>query len=244
MGRKGRKPNYTDQQLEVAAYTIFRNTGEWPAIDDFKKEYTCSFERARRAINEAYATAVGAPVEATYFEALAVYAGFFGLDDALAYMKALQKDPLVPKNKSRRNLRAAVILHCPQHYSHRATADELLEILQEQKELEDKYQSKTRQKITIDTRPFPSRFSLQEYGSERLRRNRRVADDTSEGWGNVKRAREAEEMMDQLGVRTEVEAPGRDVWVNGPPEGWQWGSDEGGDPRDQMRLRVEWRGRR
>lgn len=188
MSQKGRKPNCTDQQLEVAAYTIYRNTGEWPNVEEFKKTYSCSFERARRAIDEARTTVAGASVEATHFEALAVYAGFESFDEALTTILTLQKAPSNISKMKKRELRAAVLMHCPQDYSPRATVTTLREILRSHGITDDELTNKQKrnaeidkQSPKVDEQSFDYRFSFQEYGNERARRGRVKAVDDALG---------------------------------------------------------------
>lgn len=177
MSQKGRKPKCTDQQLEVAAYTIYRNTGEWPRVDEFKSIYNCSFERARRAIDEAYTTVAGASIEATYFEALAVYAGFQDIDTALSKILTLQKAPSNISKMKKRELRAAVMMRCPQEYASYLTAEELRAILRKHGTSDDELTNKQKRDEEIEEQSpegveqyFALRFSFQEYGSERMRR--------------------------------------------------------------------------
>lgn len=118
---------YSDQQLEIFAYTIYRNTHRWPTIQDFRKTYECSYERAERAITEAQMTASGA-IEATLFEALAIYAGFSSSWTALLALETWRKTPDL-KTMKKPELRAAVVMICPHKYLRRATADELRKIL-------------------------------------------------------------------------------------------------------------------
>lgn len=183
MSQKGRKPKYTDQQLEVAAYTIYRNTWEWPSVEDFKSIYSCSFERARRAINEARITVAGASIEATHFEALAVYAGFESIDAALSKILALQKAPSNLSKMKKSELRAAVIMRCPQKYSPYLTANELRAILRDHRTSDSEQENKDQRDAEIDNQSpkelprFPLRFSFQEYGSERRQRNRDIISD-------------------------------------------------------------------
>lgn len=177
MSQKGRKPKCTDQQLEVAAYTIYRNTGEWPRVDDFKSIYNCSFERARRAIDEAYATVAGASIEATHFEALAVYAGFQDIDAALSKILTLQKAPSNISKMKKNELRAAVMMRCPQEYASYLTAEELRAILRKHGTSDDELTNKQKRDEEIEEQSpegveqdFALRFSFQEYGSQRMRR--------------------------------------------------------------------------
>ena len=188
MSQKGRKPEHTDQQLEVAAYTIYRNTGEWPSIKDFKKTYSCSFERAQRAIDEAYTTVAGASIEATHFEALAVYAGFESFDEALTTILTLQKAPSNISKMKKRELRAVVLMRCPQDYSPRATVKELREILRKHGISDDELTNKQKreeeidkQSPKVDGQSFAYRFSFQEYGNERARRGKVKAVDDALG---------------------------------------------------------------
>lgn len=222
MSQKGRKPKCTDQQLEVAAYTIYRNTGEWPSVEDFKSAYNCSFERARRAIDEAYTTVASASIGATHFEALAVYAGFPHLRAALSTILTLQKAPSNISEMKKNELRAAVMMRCPQEYSPYSTAEELRAILRKHGTSDDKLINKQKRDAEIEEQSpegveqFALRFSFQEYGSERMRRFDGIL--SSE-----------ESLMAVQAVRHEPFAVIPSMPWNRGADVWQW---EGPNPRE------------
>lgn len=231
MNQKGRKPNCTDQQLEVAAYTIYRNTGEWPSVEAFKSIYNCSFERARRAIDEAYTTVAGASIEATHFEALAVYAGFQDIEAALSKILTLQKAPSNISKMKKNELRAAVMMRCPQEYTSYLTAEELRAILRKHGTSDDELTNKQKRDEEIDKQSpegveqyFALRFSFQEYGSERMRRYIGLL--PSEALH--RRAKEEQRISRVIPYLPSPYARVADAW--------QWGEE---DPRAVGRLRVK-----
>lgn len=179
-----RPRTYSDQQLEIFAYTLYRNLRRWPTIDEFRKTYKCSYERAERAITEAQITASGA-VEATLFEALAIYAGFTDCESALLLLETWRKAPDL-ENMKKPALRAAVAMICPQKYSSRATTEELKQILREAgvKDTPEENLNKRRLQIqelygdwpiagktSNDMSDYFAKWSAQEYASERSRRH-------------------------------------------------------------------------
>lgn len=126
----GRKAKFTDDELELLAYQYFKTHTDWPKVQQFMTAFPCSCERATRAIKAARRTAKAA-VPATLFEALAVYAGFKDIDDARQYLKELQQKPGNISQMKKRDLRASVIMLCPEEYAHNATTTKLREILKE-----------------------------------------------------------------------------------------------------------------
>ena len=177
------QPTYSDRQLEIFAYTIYRTTHRWPTIEKFRETYRCSYKRAQQAIAEAQMTASGA-IEATLFEALAIYAGFENLESALLELERWRKAPDLNKMK-KSALRATVAMICPQHFKRRATVEELKQILRDAgvEDTPEKNLNKRRLQIqelykdwpTIKDRlNYPSEYSQkwteQEYANERSRR--------------------------------------------------------------------------
>ncbi len=124
----GRKPRFTDDELELLAYAHFKNTGQWPQVQIFMADFPCSCERATRAIRAAQTTATAA-VEASLFDALAVYAGFKGLNEARSKILSLLVAPGNLARMKKQELRASVVLLCPEEYSPRHTAAELRDTL-------------------------------------------------------------------------------------------------------------------
>lgn len=182
-----RSRTYSDKQLEIFAYTFYRNALQWPNIKAFRETYECSYERAERAIREAQLTA-SAAVEVTLFEALAVYAGFIDRNDALVHLEKLRKAPGNLDQMKKADLKATVAMLCPLKFTHRATADELRQALRDSGIQDDpeenlnKREQQIRELYESKESPWPIpkcenfdgyiqfKYSVREYVSERSRR--------------------------------------------------------------------------
>lgn len=117
-----RKRNHTNQQIKAWVLAYYKSNGYWPTHLETRVALRCSIDRAAIAIKEAKNDlANGAEQRLT--KALAIYAGFRSLEDALTHIGALNEKPVSGLKKS--DLRALVTILTGTVPSNRLTSEEL-----------------------------------------------------------------------------------------------------------------------
>lgn len=118
----GRKLNHTNQQIKAWVIAYYKAHGYWPAQLETRVALRCSYERAVNAIREAKSDFANG-LEQTLAKALAAYAGFRSLEDALTHIGALNEKPVSGLKKN--DLRALVTILTGTVPSNRLTSEEL-----------------------------------------------------------------------------------------------------------------------
>lgn len=117
-----RKLNHTNQQIKAWVSAYYKAHGYWPAQLETRVALRCSSERAAIAIRDAKNDFANG-LEQTLAKALAAYAGFQSLEDALTHIGALNEKPVSGLKKS--DLRALVTILTGTVPSNRLTSEEL-----------------------------------------------------------------------------------------------------------------------
>lgn len=117
-----RKLNHTNQQIKAWVSAYYKAHGYWPAQLETRVALRCSSERAAIAIRDAKNDFANG-LEQTLAKALAAYAGFPTLEDALTHIGALNEKPVSGLKKN--DLRALVTLLTGTVPSNRLTSEEL-----------------------------------------------------------------------------------------------------------------------
>lgn len=117
-----RKLNHTNQQIKAWVSAYYKAHGYWPAQLETRVALRCSSDRAAIAIREAKSDFANG-LEQTLAKALAAYAGFPSLEDALAHIGALSEKPVSGLKKN--DLRALVTILTGTVPSNRLNSEEL-----------------------------------------------------------------------------------------------------------------------
>lgn len=117
-----RKLNHTNQQIKAWVSAYYKANGYWPAQLETRVALRCSSERAAIAIREAKNDLANG-LEQTLAKALAAYAGFPSLEDALTHIGALTEKPVSGLKKN--DLRALVTILTGTVPSNRLNSEEL-----------------------------------------------------------------------------------------------------------------------
>lgn len=117
-----RKLNHTNQQIKAWVSAYYKAHGYWPAQPETRVALRCSSERAAIAIRDAKNDFANG-LEQTLAKALAAYAGFPTLEDALTHIGALNEKPVSGLKKN--DLRALVTLLTGTVPNNRLTSEEL-----------------------------------------------------------------------------------------------------------------------
>lgn len=117
-----RKLNHTNQQIKAWVIAYYKAHGYWPAQLETRVALRCSSDRAAIAIREAKNDLANG-LEQTLAKALAAYAGFPSLEDALAHIGALNEKPVSGLKKN--DLRALVTILTGTVTSNRLNSEEL-----------------------------------------------------------------------------------------------------------------------
>lgn len=117
-----RKLNHTNQQIKAWAIAYYKANGYWPAQLETRVALRCSSDRAAIAIREAKNDLANG-LEQTLAKALAAYAGFPSLEDALTHIGALNEKPVSGLKKN--DLRALVTILTGTVPSSRLNSEEL-----------------------------------------------------------------------------------------------------------------------
>lgn len=117
-----RKLNHTNQQIKAWVIAYYKAHGYWPAQLETRVALRCSSERAAIAIRDAKNDFANG-LEQTLARALASYAGFPSLEDALTHIGALNEKPVSGLKKN--DLRALVTILTGTVPSNRLTSEEL-----------------------------------------------------------------------------------------------------------------------
>lgn len=117
-----RKLNHTNQQIKAWVSAYYKAHGYWPAQLETRVALRCSTERAAIAIRDAKNDFANG-LEQALAKALAAYAGFPSLEDALTHIGALNKKPVSGLKKN--DLRALVTILTGSVPSNRLTSEEL-----------------------------------------------------------------------------------------------------------------------
>lgn len=117
-----RKLNHTNQQIKAWVIAYYKAHGYWPAQLETRVALRCSSDRAAIAIREAKNDLANG-LEQTLAKALAAYAGFPTLEDALTHIGALNEKPVSGLKKN--DLRALVTILTGTVPSNRLNSEEL-----------------------------------------------------------------------------------------------------------------------
>lgn len=117
-----RKLNHTNQQIKAWVAAYYKTNGYWPAQLETRVALRCSAERAAIAIREAKNDFANG-LEQMLAKALAAYAGFPTLEDALTRIGALNEKPVSGLKKN--DLRALVTILTGTVPSNRLNSEEL-----------------------------------------------------------------------------------------------------------------------
>lgn len=117
-----RKRNHTNQQIKAWALAYYKSNGYWPTHLETRVALRCSIDRAAIAIKEAKNDLANG-AEQMLTKALAAYAGFPSLEDALTHIGALNEKPVSSLKKN--DLRALVTILTGTVPSNRLTSEEL-----------------------------------------------------------------------------------------------------------------------
>lgn len=117
-----RKLNHTNQQIKAWVIAYYKANGYWPAQLETRVALRCSSDRAAIAIREAKNDLANG-LEQTLAKALAAYAGFPRLEDALTHIGALNEKPVSGLKKN--DLRALVTILTGTVPSNRLNSEEL-----------------------------------------------------------------------------------------------------------------------
>lgn len=117
-----RKLNHTNQQIKAWVSAYYKAHGYWPAQLETRVALRCSSERAAIAIRDAKNDFANG-LEQTLARALAAYAGFPSLEDALTHIGALNEKPVSGLKKN--DLRALVTILTGTVPSNRLNSEEL-----------------------------------------------------------------------------------------------------------------------
>lgn len=117
-----RKLNHTNQQIKAWVIAYYKANGYWPAQLETRVTLRCSSDRAAIVIREAKNDLANG-LEQTLAKALAAYAGFPSLEDALTHIGALNEKPVSGLKKN--DLRALVTILTGTVPSNRLNSEEL-----------------------------------------------------------------------------------------------------------------------
>lgn len=117
-----RKLNHTNQQIKAWVIAYYKAHGYWPAQLETRVALRCSSDRAAIAIREAKNDLANG-LEQTLAKALAAYAGFSSLENALTHIGALSEKPVSGLKKN--DLRALVTILTSAVPSNRLNSEEL-----------------------------------------------------------------------------------------------------------------------
>lgn len=117
-----RKLNHTNQQIKAWVIAYYKAHGYWPAQLETRVALRCSSDRAAIAIREAKNDLANG-LEQTLAKALAAYAGFPSLENALTHIGALSEKPVSGLKKN--DLRALVTILTGTVPSNRLNSEEL-----------------------------------------------------------------------------------------------------------------------
>lgn len=117
-----RKRNHTNQQIKAWALAYYKSNGYWPTHLETRVALRCSIDRAAIAIKEAKNDLANG-AEQMLTKALAAYAGFPSLEDALTHIGALNEKPVSGLKKN--DLRALVTILTGTVPSNRLNSEEL-----------------------------------------------------------------------------------------------------------------------
>lgn len=117
-----RKLNHTNQQIKAWVIAYYKAHGYWPAQLETRVALRCSSDRAVIAIREAKNDLANG-LEQTLTKALAAYAGFLSLENALTHIGALSEKPVSGLKKN--DLRALVTILTGTVPSNRLNSEEL-----------------------------------------------------------------------------------------------------------------------
>lgn len=117
-----RKLNHTNRQIKAWVIAYYKANGYWPAQLETRVALRCSSDRAAIAIREAKNDLANG-LEQTLAKALAAYAGFPSLEDALTHIGALSEKPVSGLKKN--DLRALVTILTGTVPSNRLNSEEL-----------------------------------------------------------------------------------------------------------------------
>lgn len=117
-----RKLNHTNQQIKAWVIAYYKAHGYWPAQLETRVALRCSSDRAALAIREAKNDLANG-LEQTLAKALAAYAGFPSLENALTHIGALSEKPVSGLKKN--DLRALVTILTGTVPSNRLNSEEL-----------------------------------------------------------------------------------------------------------------------
>lgn len=117
-----RNRNHANQQIKAWVLAYYKAYGCWPTQRETRVALRCSIDRAVIAIKEAKNDFANG-LEQTLAKALAAYAGFHSLEDALTHIGALNEKPVSGLKKS--DLRALVTILTGTVPSNRLTSEEL-----------------------------------------------------------------------------------------------------------------------
>lgn len=117
-----RKLNHTNQQIKAWVIAYYKAHGYWPAQLETRVALRCSSDRAAIAIRDAKNDFANG-LEQTLAKALAAYAGFQSLENALTHIGALSEKPVSGLKKN--DLRALVTILTGTVPNNRLTSEEL-----------------------------------------------------------------------------------------------------------------------
>lgn len=117
-----RKLNHTNQQIKAWVIAYYKAHGYWPAQLETRVALRCSSDRAAIAIREAKNDLANG-LEQTLAKALAAYAGFPSLENALTHIGALSEKPVSGLKKN--DLRALVTILTGTVPNNRLNSEEL-----------------------------------------------------------------------------------------------------------------------
>lgn len=117
-----RKLNHTNQQIKAWVIAYYKAHGYWPAQLETRVALRCSSDRAALAIREAKNDLANG-LEQTLAKALAAYAGFPSLENALTHIGALSEKPVSGLKKN--DLRALVTILTDTVPNNRLNSEEL-----------------------------------------------------------------------------------------------------------------------
>mgnify|MGYP000881857529 CR=1 FL=1 len=117
-----RKLNHTNQQIKAWVAAYYKTNGYWPTQLETRAALRCSIERSATAIKDVKGDFANG-LEQALVKALAAYAGFPSLEDALTHIGALNEKPVSGLKKN--DLRALVTILTGTVPSNRLTSEEL-----------------------------------------------------------------------------------------------------------------------
>lgn len=121
-----RKLNHTNQQIKAWVAAYYKTNGYWPTQLETRAALRCSIERSATAIKDVKGDFANG-LEQALVKALAAYAGFPSLEDALTHIGALNEKPVSGLKKN--DLRALVTILTGSVPSNRLTSGDLRDMV-------------------------------------------------------------------------------------------------------------------